>query len=99
MSKLSERINEYMQELGFNQTTLAEKTGIEHTNISDFLADIHKPSFKNFVKLLYAFHCSADYLLGRTEIHTEETLCEVLPFSTRLREFLLTATARQARSY
>lgn len=88
MSKLSIRMKEYMQELGFNQTTLSEKTGIEHTNISDFLADIHKPSFPNFVKLLYAFNCSADYLLGRTEIHTEETLYEVLPFSTRLRALL-----------
>ncbi|MBQ8685831.1 MAG: helix-turn-helix transcriptional regulator, partial [Clostridia bacterium] len=73
---------------GFNQTSLAEATGIEHTNISDFLADIHMPSYDNFVRLLYAFRCSADYLLGETEIHTEEPLHEALPFHERLRFIL-----------
>ena len=71
-----------------SQTALAEKTGIVHTNISDFLAGKHAPSFENLVLLLYAFECSADYLLGKTDIHSEEPLHPVLPFAERLR-FLL----------
>ena len=88
MSKLSERLKEYMQEAELNQSALGKKTGIKNTNISDFLADIHTPSYQNFVKLLYAFGCSADYLLGRTDIPTEEPLHPVPPFGERLRFIL-----------
>ena len=88
MSKLSERLKEYMQEAELNQSALGEKTGIKNTNISDFLADIHTPSYQNFVKLLYAFGCSADDLLGRTDIPTEEPLHPVPPFGERLRFIL-----------
>ena len=88
MSKFSERLKECMQELGVNQSQLAERTGIQHTNISDFLSNKHLPSYENLMKLLQTFDCSADYLLGLTEIHTEEKLYPPLLFSERLR-FLL----------
>ena len=88
MSKLSERIKEYLQELEINQLEFSRRTGIQHSNISDFLNEKHTPSYKNFVKLLYEFNCSADYLLGISDIHTEETLYPVFEFSTRFREVL-----------
>ena len=88
MSKFSKRLKEYMQEKGLSQVALAEKTGISHTNISDFLADIHLPSYENFLRLLYEFNCSADYLVGLDELHTDEPLYPALPFHERLR-FLL----------
>ena len=97
MSKLNERIQEYLQELEINQLTLSKRTGIRHSNISDFIRENHTPSYKNFVKLLYAFDCSADYLLGRSEIHTEEPLYPVLDFGQRLREFLLVNKIPQER--
>jgi transcriptional regulator with XRE-family HTH domain len=88
MSKLSERLKEYMTERNLTQTALADITGITHTNISDFLSDKHLPSYENLTKLLYAFDCSADYLLGKTDIHSEEPLHPVLPFGARLRTLL-----------
>ena len=97
MSKLSERIHEYMQELEYTQVKLAEITGITNTNISNFLLEYHTPSYKHFVQLLYAFDCSADYLLGLTEIHTEENLNEVPPFSIRLRFILKTYGVSQEK--
>ena len=46
------------------------------------------PYFEHFVALLDFFNCSADYLLGLTELHTEEPLHPVPPFNKRLREIL-----------
>ncbi|MBQ2701483.1 MAG: helix-turn-helix transcriptional regulator [Clostridia bacterium] len=86
-----------MQELEYTQVKLAEITGITNTNISNFLLEYHTPSYKHFVQLLYAFDCSADYLLGLTEIHTEENLNEVPPFSIRLRFILKTYGVSQEK--
>ena len=88
MSKLSERLQEYMAERSLTQLALADITGISHTNISDFLSGKHLPSYENLMRLLYAFHCSADYLLGKTDIPSNEPLHPVLPFHTRLRELM-----------
>ena len=88
MSKLPERLKELMQEANLSQVALAEKTGIRNTNISDFLADIHLPSYDNFLRLLYFFDCSADYLVGLDDLHTNEPLHTAPPFHDRLR-FLL----------
>lgn len=88
MSKLSERLQECIEEAGFTQTELALKTGIGHSNISDYLSDKHTPSFGHFIALITVFHCSADYLLGLTEIHSEEKFLPVPPFSEQLRTIL-----------
>ncbi|MBQ7370211.1 MAG: helix-turn-helix domain-containing protein [Clostridia bacterium] len=97
MLKFAERLKEYMQECGYNQTSLANATGIKNTNISDFLLGNHLPSYENFVKLLYVFQCSADYLLGLTEIHVEEVLHPVLPFGMRLLSLLNARGVSQER--
>ncbi len=88
MSKLSERVKEYLQELELTQTELSKKSNVGNTLISNFTLDLHNPHYENFVKILYAFNCSADYLLGLTDLHTEEKLYPVLPFSERLRALL-----------
>lgn len=77
-----------MEERGVDQSRLGKETNIERSNISEFLSEKHMPSFENFVSLLYYFNCSADYLLGRTDIHTEEPLHPLPPFGERLREVL-----------
>ena len=88
MSKLPERLKEYMEERGLTQLALSKATDIYNTNISDFLAGIHLPSYENFIRLLYFFDCSADYLLGLVDLPTEEKLYPVPPFYTRLRWLL-----------
>ena len=88
MSKLPERLKEYMEERGLTQLALSKATDIYNTNISDFLAGIHLPSYENFIRLLYFFDCSADYLLGLVDLPTEEKLYPVPPFHTRLRWLL-----------
>lgn len=86
--KLPEILKELMEEHNLTQMELSIKTGIPDGNISNYLSRVHTPNFENFVKLLYHFNCSADYLLGLTEFHTEEPLHPVLPFHERLREIL-----------
>ena len=88
MSKLSIRLQEYMEELGLTQAALAKTLGIAPSNISEFLKEIHTPSFPCFVKMLYLFNCSADYLLGLVDIHTEEKLHPLPPFGEQLRKLL-----------
>ena len=88
MSKLSERVKEYLQELEWTQTELSKKANVRNTLVSNVILDLHNPRYENFVKMLYAFNCSADYLLGLTDLHTEEPLHPVLPFGERLREIL-----------
>ena len=77
-----------MHEKGYNELLLAQATGILNTSISNFLLAVSLPSYDALVSLLYAFDCSADYLLGLTDIPTEEPLHPVLPFSERLRTMM-----------
>ena len=86
-----------MEERGINQSDLAAATNIERSNISEFLSDKHAPSFENFIALLYFFECSADYLLGLTDIPTEEPLHPIPPFGERLRAILKERKLTQAK--
>lgn len=86
-----------MDERGINQSELAKATNIKRSNISEFLTDKHTPSFENFISLLLFFNCSADYLLGLTDIHTEEPLHPIPPFGERLRSILAERKITQAQ--
>ena len=88
MSNFKERLAEFIQDFTITQTKLEETTGLSQSNISDYINGICTPSYASLIKLLYFFDCSADYLLGRTEIPTEEKLLPVLPFNERLRYIL-----------
>ncbi len=88
MSKLSERLKEYMDERGFHQLALERETGIRHTNVSDYLSGKHLPSYAHLLALAELFDCSIDYLLGLTELPSEEKLLPALPFDKRLRALL-----------
>ena len=74
-----------MEERGLNRVQLARELGIAHTTLCGYLLDKHAPAYPVFVKLLYQFDCSADYLLGKDGLHTEERLLPVPPFHERLR--------------
>ena len=97
MSKLSIRIKEYMEELNLTQAVLAKTLGVAPSNVSDFLKEIHSPSFSCFVKMLDFFNCSADYLLGLTDFHTDEPLHTIPPFKDRLRAMLKERNISQAQ--
>ena len=95
--RFGERLKEYMVDLGLTQESLEKATGITRSLISNFLLNKHTPSFDKLVALLYYFNCSADYLLGLTDIPTSETLCYVLPFNQRLRAILNDKNISQER--
>ena len=86
-----------MAEAGYTATELAQKTGIKDSNLSEYLSGKHLPTFEHFVLLLYAFQCSADYLLGLKELHGEEPLHQVPRFGKRLREVLEQREISQAK--
>lgn len=88
MSSFKERLQECIEEANVSRSELAEKTRICHSNISDYLSGTHTPSFKHFIALISVFDCSADYLLGLTDIHSEEKTLPVPPFSQQLRLIL-----------
>ena len=86
-----------MEELNLTQAVLAKALGVAPSNVSDFLKEIHSPSFSCFVKMLDFFNCSADYLLGLTDFHTDEPLHTVPPFKDRLRAMLKERNISQAQ--
>ena len=86
--KLPEILKELIEEHNLKPEQLAIKTTIPIANIYQYLSDAHLPNFENFVKLLYHFNCSADYLLGLVEFPPNEILHPVLPFHERLRAIL-----------
>ena len=88
MSKLQKRLQEFMRDEELSQTAFAKLTGIFQSNISDYVNLGVEPNYDNFIKLLDAMKCSADYALGLTDIDTGERFYEPLPFGERLREIL-----------
>ena len=88
MSKLSENLKDLMQEAEINAPALAKATGIDASTILTLLRGDGLPYVDTLVKLADHFHCSTDYLLGLTDLLTEETYKERPPFSVRL-TFLL----------
>lgn len=88
MSNFVERLNELMTDEGLKQFDLSRKTGIKHSTLSGLVSGKHTPNYKSLIKIMTFFDCSADYLLGLDEIHTEEKLFVPQEFSTRLRAVL-----------
>ena len=74
-----------MDEHNFTAKKTAELLGISPSNMHRFLRQERTPCFSLFVKMLYLFDCSAEYLLGKQEFPIEEKLHPVLPFHERLR--------------
>ena len=88
MSKLQNRLKEFLRDEGINQFTFSKICGIHHTNISSYVTFGTEPCYRHFIKMLDTMKCSADYALGLTDIDTGERFYEPLPFGERLREIL-----------
>ena len=88
LSKVQERIKELMAERNFNVTKLSKELAVNPSTVSRYVRGISLPTYGQFVKLLEIFNCSADYLLGLTDVDVMDTWSEVPPFSTRFRALL-----------
>ena len=89
LSKVQERIKELMIERNFNATKLAEALGVSPSTVSRYVRGISLPTYGQFIKLLDVFNCSAEYLLGLTDVDVaDRAWCEVPPFSVRFRALL-----------
>ena len=97
MSNFSKRLLELILEQDLNALSLAKKIGVSHTSINRFLKEERTPNFICLVSMLDFFNCSADYLLGLTDFHTDEPLHTVPPFKDRLRAMLKERNISQAQ--
>ena len=97
MSNFSKRLLEFMAEHNLTAKSLAERLGVSHTCIGRYINEERTPNFSCFIDMLYLFNCSADYLLGLTDLHTEEPLHPVAPFGERLRALLKERKITQAK--
>ena len=52
---------------GFDQSALAERSGLPPSSISHFEAGSRRPSFENLRRLTNALDVTTDYLLGRVD--------------------------------
>ena len=88
MSKLQERLQEFLRDEEINQFAFAQMCNTHHTNISAYVTLGAEPKYENFIKMIDVMNCSADYALGLIDIDTEDNFLEPLPFGERLREIL-----------
>ncbi len=88
LSKLPERLKELMEEAEISTPKLADIIDIDHSAISKFLKAERLPSATTLVNLADFFHCTTDYLLGRSDILDERSFKQRPPFNEQL-SFLL----------
>ena len=88
LSKLSERLNDLMDEAEINISTLAQCTGLNVSVISRFLSRERMPSYKTLIKIADFFNCTTDYLVGLTDSWNETNFKKCPPFNEQL-DFLL----------
>jgi transcriptional regulator with XRE-family HTH domain len=97
MSNFSKRLLEFMADHNLTAKSLAERLGVSHTCIGRYINEERTPNFSCFIDMLYLFNCSADYLLGLTDLHTEEPLHRIPPFSEQLQKILKERKITQAK--
>lgn len=62
-----QRVLEQRKRLGLNQSELGEMIGLTHKAVSTIESGKRGTSLDKLIELAYAFHVSADYLLGITD--------------------------------
>ena len=89
LSKLPERLKDLIFDKGITCPILAKELGIGSNTITRYLQGAHLPQFEIFISLIEYFHCSADFLLGRSEqADYERVYLPTQPFCNRFRESL-----------
>ncbi len=95
---ISKRLKELIQEENIKIKVLVERLNITNpTKIYDWLNGRNQPNLVNLVKLADYFHCSIEYLIGRTDDNsvTEFKVCP--PFDERLRAVMKERNVTQYR--
>jgi len=87
-----------MEDNGLKPLGLAEKMGVNRNTITNYLSGERRPSFKNFVKLLDIFNCSADFLLGLVAFEPTDVVYHTVPpfcqrFQAIMKEYGMTQYA------
>lgn len=88
LSNFSERLKELMEEHDLRAPALARIVHTDRTNITRYLRGERYPLLPTFLAMADYFACSADYLLGLTELAEPQQFIPVIPappFAGRLR--------------
>ena len=64
MEKFHERLKAELKECKLSQKEIAERLGIDNSNITKWKKGTNSPSLEVFYELCKIFDVSADYLLG-----------------------------------
>ena len=89
LSKVSESLQELLDERVLNQLSLAEKMNTGRKKLSDILNANNAPNYNTLIKLVEFFNCSADFLLGLKDYPCEEVEYKpVVPFGERLKAIM-----------
>ncbi len=64
---LGSRMKSLREELGMTQEELAEKLSISASAVGMYEKDLRNPNHELILKIADFFHCSIDYLFGRSE--------------------------------
>ena len=85
MSKLSERLEELLNDKNLKRKELAKNTNINATCISHYILEKRIPTIESLIKLADYFQCSTDFLLGLEEEKENLTFKQCPPFSEQIK--------------
>ena len=71
---LPEKLVNFRSKYGYSQTQLAKKLNLSPSVISAYEKGERTPSVEVLLSLSYLYHCSVDFLLGRSNPNAQNTL-------------------------
>lgn len=78
---LPEKLKTLRKSLGYSQNALAKQLNLSPAIISAYERGDRTPSIEILLSLSYIYHCSTDYLLGKSNRSTELNLSDHQLFS------------------
>lgn len=88
LSKFAETLEELIFEHELTAKALAEALGYEPSTITRYLRGERVPTVENLITIADYFHCSIDFLIGRSETNTAINSKQCPPFKDQI-ELLL----------
>lgn len=64
-----EILYEFLKDNDMTQRLFAERVGVKQSQVSEWLRGKAQPGYDTLKRISLAFHISADYFLGTTEIY------------------------------
>lgn len=84
LQKFVERLSELLSDREMKATDLAKELGVSRKVISRYLKGERLPSLKMALRMSAYFHCSIDFLLGRSDTGAEFEPLPLPPFKEQL---------------